>query len=218
MGFSFSDSFKDITGMNNSSTGQFVSSVLDPLDLTGKKAEWAAEDATEASMSSQQAYLDYLREIDEMPREYRDASLAKLYDYYTSPQDQQSTIDSAKDSPIYAEIMGTKDAGEEALMRTAGATGGLRSGNIQSNLYDYNTQLEKEALTTAYNTQYAEEQDVLTGLKGLAQIPTYESEIGSTMTSIGDTASESIMGLAQSQQASTESAANLGMGILSMFI
>lgn len=208
----FGSFIKDITGTSGSSTGNLVSSIINPLDLGGIRAGSESEKASEAALSGQQAQLDYLREIDAMPREYRDKALAQLFEAYGgTAEQQQDSIDKAKASPLYAEIMGGQEAGEEAILRQAGATGGLRSGGVQENLYDYNTQLKNKALTAAYGDQ-------MTGLKGLAQIPTYESQIGQSMSDIGTTQAMGITGAAQTQASNTASNINTGMGILSLFI
>jgi hypothetical protein len=66
-------------------------------------------------------------------------------------------------------------------MRNAGATGGLRSGNVQSNLYQYNTELDNSALLNAYNQQ-------LGGLQGLAgQNPGANPYVAQTYSGIGNT-------------------------------
>lgn len=101
--------------------------------------------------------------------------------------DQQAMIESAITSPLYQSIMGGQSAGEEAILRNAAATGGLRSGNVQENLYDYNTQLQNQALLQAYNDQMAQKQYELAGLQSLAGLPTNTNQIASTLSNIGST-------------------------------
>lgn len=207
--------FKDITGMSDerNDLSGFVSMTIDPLDLTGKKSEWATQEATGAALAGQQAQLDFLREIDRVPRAYRDKALSELYlTFAGTPEEQQESINRAKASPLYQALISGREPGEESIMRKASATGGLRSGNIQGALYDYNTRLESDALLKAYEEQ-------MSGLRGLAQIPDiYGSEIGRTMSGMGETSALGITGEAQSQQASREQAAGLGMGLLSLFV
>jgi hypothetical protein len=59
-------------------------------------------------------------------------------------------------------------------------TGGFRSGNVQGNLYDYNTQLQNQALLQSYNEQ-------LQGLTGLAGLPSNANAIASMTAGIGQT-------------------------------
>ena len=138
---------------------------------TIKAAEIAArsqQEAMDKQIAYQQKGLDYLIKSEKLPMQYRDAALSVMGDLYGTGPGQESTaesflgsplaerlttdqgqlVDKAKSSPLYAALMGTKKAGEEAIMRQAGATGGLRSGNVNENLYDYNTQLGKESLMT----------------------------------------------------------------------
>ncbi len=70
-------------------------------------------------------------------------------------------INRAQRSPLYAAIMGSREAGEEAIMRNAAATGGLRSGNVQANMYDFNQRLGERALLESYNQE-------LSGLRDIA--------------------------------------------------
>jgi hypothetical protein len=158
-------------------------------------AAGAQGEATAAQLEFQREQLDYLKELDKLPREYREAAITQLGDAYTGDQAQQQTfIDRARNSPIYAAIMGNRKAGEEAILRGASATGGLRSGNVQHALYDTNVQLENEALLTAYNQQ-------VQGLSGLAGMQGYEAQIANTMGEMGITAGTGIaaQGVAQAQ-------------------
>ena len=106
---------------------------------------------------------------------------------------QQALINQAQSSPLYGAIMGTQQAGEEAIMRQAGATGGLRSGNVQSNLYQYNQQLQSRALQEAYGQQ-------MQGLQGLAQLPSYAPQIAQGLSGIGATQAGGMLAAGQAQQ------------------
>lgn len=199
-------------GLSSGKYGEGAQFIADPMDLTGRRAGEAAASATAATLQGQREQLDYLREINKLPMEYRDKALTQLYGAYAgTPEEQQIAIERAKESPLYQELMGGRASGEESIARHAAATGGLRSGNIQANLYDYNTQLEKQALSEAYGQQ-------MQGLKGLAMIPTDEQQIGQSMRDIGLTTGLGITAQQQAQQSGVEQGAGLGMGILSMFI
>ena len=82
------------------------------------------------------------------------------------------------------------EALEEAIMRHASATGGLRSGNVQEAMYDYNTQLQNQALLQSYNQQ-------LQGLQGLAGLPSYAPQIASGMAGVGQTLGQGVSGAGQ---------------------
>ena len=106
------------------------------------------------------------------------------------PFGQQDLIQQARTSPLYGAMMGGREAGEEAIMRRAGATGGLRSGNVQEAMYDYNTQLQNQALLQSYNQQ-------LQGLQGLAGLPSYAPQIASGMAGVGQTLGQGVSGAGQ---------------------
>lgn len=108
------------------------------------------------------------------------------------PFGQQDLIQQAMTSPLYGAMMGGREAGEEAIMRQAAATGGLRSGNVQEAMYDYNTRLQNQALLQSYNEQ-------LQGLRGLAGLPSYAPQIASGMAGIGQTLGAGISGAGETR-------------------
>lgn len=206
----FFDKVKDVW----SGAGDMFSEVLlDPRDLTGAGAADAAREGAALTAQGQREQLDYLKEINKLPQEYREQALTELAGVYsgTDPGKQQEMIDRAKASPLYQEIMSGRAAGEEGVARAASVTGGLRSGNVNDALYKYNTELKNKALTETYGQQ-------MTGLKGLAGLVTKESEIGDIMGGIGDTLGMGRIAAGQAMQSGAENTANLGLGIASMFI
>jgi len=124
---------------------------------------------------------------------------------------QQDLIDQAKNSPLYAAMMGTQEGGEEAIMRNASATGGLRSGNVQGNMYDYVTQLQNKALLSSYNEQ-------LSGLQGLAGLPSNSSEIAGMMSGIGNTQAQGMTASAAMKAQGMQSGINNAMGLAGLGI
>jgi len=182
-------------------------------DITGKTGEEAAKKAASTQAEAMTQQLDYLKEINRLPQEYKEQALTRLNDIFSggpgAQEAQQQMIDQAKASPYYQAMMGGQQAGEEGVMRNAAQTGGLRSGNVQSALYDYNTQLQNQALSGAYGQQ-------LQGLQGLAGLGTNEQQIGQTMGDIGATNAAGILGAAQSRQAGTANMMNLGLGLGSL--
>jgi len=158
--------------------------------------------AADTAASYQQQALDYLQEREAIPQQFREGalqSLGGLYGLEGGTGNQQELIDQAKNSPLYSSIMGGQQAGEEAIMRNASATGGLRSGNVQSNMYEYNTQLQNTALLESYNQQ-------VSGLSGLAGLSSNDTAIADAMTGIGETYASGIT--AENQMAADSDAAN----------
>lgn len=105
---------------------------------------------------------------------------AGLYGLEGGTGNQQTLIDQAQRSPLYSAITGTREAGEDAIMRNAAATGGLRSGNVQQNLYDSNQRLDERALLASYGEQ-------MQGLESLSGIPNYNMQQASLLGDIGRT-------------------------------
>lgn len=127
----------------------FISNVIDSISggkKAGKEAQKAAgqlasgiEAGTAQQVAGRQQGLDYMLGVNEAPSAIRTSSLenlAGLYGLEGGVGDMGTFLDQSRQSPLYAAIMGTRQSGEDAILRNAAATGGLRSGNVQSNLYD----------------------------------------------------------------------------------
>lgn len=172
-------------------------------------ATQAPIDAANIQAQAQREALAYLKEREAIPQQFREGALTKLggiYGLEGGEGSQQDLIDQARQSPLYGAMMGGQRLGEETIMRKAGATGGLRSGNVQGNMYDYTTQLQNKALLDSYNQQ-------LMGLGGLAGLPSNANNIASGMAGIGQTQAQGVIASAQAgQQQSQNTMGNL-MGI-----
>lgn len=186
-------------------------------DLTGKSSADAAKEASETQAAYQQDALEYLKGIEEQPQKIRREALTELKGLFglggeSTMANQSQMIDAARNSPIYQAILGTQGASEDAIMRTAGATGGLRSGNVQSNLAENAQQLEQNALMQGYNQQLSERNQRIAGLSGLGNLPSYAGQIASGMGGIGNTLAQGQVGAAQAQQAGLGNLLNFGIG------
>ena len=175
--------------------------------LTGENAADASVKAAGVSADAQMAGLDYLKETEAIPQELRQQALGQLGGLYGlegfETGGQQAMIEQAMSSPLYQAMMGGQQAGEESILRNAAATGGLRSGNTQTAMYDYNTQLQNNALLESYNQQ-------LQGLGNLAQLPSMAPQISQGMGQIGQTQALGITGAAQAQQQGINNMMQLG--------
>lgn len=166
----------------------------------GKDAAEATKKAAQTSVDFQQQALDYLKEREAPLQFYQEQGLGGIASLLGLPQygaegDQGGTniLETLQQSPLYQGIMSGQQAGEEAILRNASATGGLRSGNVQSNLADFASQLQNQALTTAY-------QDRVNQLQGLSGLQSYAPSIASGTAGIGSTLASGITGAAQAQQ------------------
>ena len=189
------------------------SGITDAIGLTGgDDAGDAVKDAAQITAGYQTEALDYLKEIDALPREFREEALRMLggvAGMEGGTGSQQDLIDRAKESPLYNAIMGTQEAGEDAVMRNEAMTGGLRSGNLQDQLFSYNANLENTALNTAYQQQ-------LQGIEGLAGLPSNANNIATATSGIGQTLGQGELSAANADAASSGGMFGNLMGLGSM--
>jgi hypothetical protein len=165
----------------------------------------AGEDAAFLQAQYQQKALDYLKQQEKLPTAFREGALKDLGSLYglnyqndgSIISDGKSIIDRAQESPFYTTAV---QRGEDAVLRNASATGGLRSGNAQSALADVN----QSALLSAY-------QDQLSGLQGLSSLPSNANNIANLTAGIGST-------LAQGQVASANAANAAGQNTFNNLI
>lgn len=172
----------------------------------------APKKAASIQANAQREALDYLKEVERLPQQYREGALTQLAGLYGvdgGEGSQQAVIDRAMASPLYQSLLSGRDAGEEAILRNASATGGLRSGNTQAALYDYNARLENDALLNAYNQQ-------VQGLGGLAQLPSLAPAIAQQTGAIGSTLAQGKVASAQAQQAQQQQGIDNALGLASL--
>lgn len=180
----------------------------------GDDAADASRDAANIQAQAQREALDYLKETEEIPQQFRREALSVLGGVAGLPGgtgSQQALIDQARLSPLYEAIIGTREQGEEAILRNAAATGGLRSGNVQQALADQAQQLEQSALLQAYNQQ-------LGGLQSLAQTQTNPQQIANQISAIGQTQAQGITAAAQAQQSAAGQGFSTLLGLGSLFL
>lgn len=165
--------------------------VLGDIFVADRTAD-ASKSAARTQANAQREALAYLKEREAIPQKFREGALTGLGDIYGLGDDvaQSEFFAGLERNPLYGAIMSGRDAGEEAILRNASATGGLRSGNAQYNLADYNTQLKNQALLTAYNDQ-------VSGLQGLAGLPSMAPQIAAGITGIGQTLAQGKIANAQ---------------------
>lgn len=192
-------------------------------DMFGGGGDDAAEASIEASeiqAQYQREALEYLKEREAVPQAYREAALEQMGAEYGLTLDEEGRVISgdaltplerARQSPLYEALLGGREAGEEAIMRRQAATGGLRSGTTQEALYDYNVQLENQALLESYNQQ-------MQGLQGLAGLPSLAPAIAQGTSNIGQTLAQGQVAAAQAQAAGQQQGFGnlMGAGQLAM--
>lgn len=172
--------------------------------MSGGGADSGAEDAAWVQAQSQKEALDYLKQTERLPQAYREGALQGLgaeYGFDANGQygtDGMSIVQRAEASPFYQTAI---KRGEEGVLRNASATGGLRSGSTSENLAAVN----QNALMASYANQ-------LSGLQGMAQLPSNANNIAAAQSGIGQTLAQGMIGGAQSAAAQSQNNFNNAMG------
>jgi hypothetical protein len=177
---------------------------------SGSKAARASRDAAETQAGYQREALEYLKEREAIPQQFREGALTQLgglYGLEGGEGNQQELIDRAMESPLYGAILGNLEQGEEAILRNASATGGLRSGNTSYALADYETRLRNQALLESYNQQ-------LSGLTGLANLPSNANQIAAQTAGIGQTLGAGQVAAGQARQQGIQGVGNAITGAI----
>ena len=191
----------------------------------GKKATKAAGQAADVAAQGQEGTLDYMRQQQEKYEPYKMQGLEGLSEFSQvpgQPLSQEEMIAQAEASPLYGAIMSGMDEGEAAVMRNAGATGKMRSGNVRTALAENARDFQTKALLTGYQDvrnqdQYNREQQ-LQQLRFLAGGQDMTGDVTQQMQNLTTTQAQGIMGKAQTRQAANAGSMNTLMGLGSMGI
>ena len=168
-------------------------------DITGaNKAADASREASELSAGFQREALDYLKTSQAPLLEAQQFGLSGLMDYFGG--NQQGLIDQVQASPFYSSMV---NQGEQALLRNAAATGGLRSGITQNAL----AQNSQNVLQGLVGQQ-------LGGLQTLAGFQPNTAGVAQATGNIGNTLAQGITAGAQAQQAGMGQFLGLGGSVL----
>ena len=183
-------------------------------DGGGAQAAEATVQASNVAAEAQGQELAYLKEADAIPRTGREEAIQRMMGIQALPGgvgSEQQEIDRIMQSPLYQAMLGGREAGEESIMRNASMTGGFRSGNVQENFYDYNTQLQNNALLTSYNSRMGQ-------LQNLMGMPSMAPMIGQTIGDIGMTRAQGISGAGQARAQADQGGMNNLMGLAGLGI
>ena len=112
------------------------------------------------------------------------------------PQGKAGFLQGLLEDPFYEMML---ERGEEGILRNASATGGLRSGNTQDALYRAN----QDILRGLYDER-------VSGLRGLARLPSNANSIAQTTAGIGQTLGQGVIGAGQAKQDAYGQLINLG--------
>lgn len=183
----------------------FVGDVLG--DITG--ANDAADDVREATaqnIAQQEKGLQYLKDVQAIPLQYRDQALSELGGFYGLGGGPSSSalIDRVKSGPMYSSMI---DQGRQAVGQTLSATGGLRGGIGPQSFM----QQDQNVLNNLVNQQ-------LQGLQGFAQQPINAGQVAQQYGNIGNTMAQGQIGAAQTKQAGIGQGLGLATGLAGLFI
>lgn len=176
------------------------------------------DDAANASIAAanvqadyQREALNYLKEREAVPQQYREAALNQMAGAYGLPGGATGGefLQRAQASPIYQAIMGDLPQMEEAVLRNQSATGALRTGSADLMLAENQRKLRGQALG-----------GVMQGIQGMAQLPSLTPAIASQIGGIGQTLAQGQVAAAQAQQSGQQQGfgnlmglGNLGLGM-----
>jgi len=186
-----------------SSVGKKITGGL--KSLSGETAADAARKASKTAAGAQLQGLEYMKEREALPMQFRDEAMTQLAQLYGLQEGGDEVLAGLQQSPIYSAVMSGMPAAEEAILRQSSATGGLRSGNVQTALAENSQNLQNQALSQAMG-----------GLTGFAGAPSNANAIAQQMGNIGMTQAQGITGAAQAQQAALGDLAQLGLGVGTM--
>lgn len=172
-----------------------------------KDAARASRQAASTQAQAQREALDYLKQREEIPQQFRESAIQSLGGLYGLPGGNQQAAQQLRSSPIYEATMGNIGRQEEAILRNQSATGALRTGATDQMLAENQRQMELQAL-----------QNTASGVQGLAGLQSYAPQIAQQTAGIGQTQAQGQVAAAQArQQAQQQGMGNLmGLGQLGL--
>lgn len=173
----------------------------------GKRAAKASRQAAETQAQAQQNALNYLREREEVPQQFREGAIQSLGGLYGIQGGNEQALQQAQQSPIYQATIGQQDQMEEAILRNQSATGALRTGATDQMLAENQRNLQLNAL-----------QNVAGGMQSLSGLQSYAPQIANQMTGIGQTQAQGQIAASQARQQASQQGMNnlMGLGQLGM--
>jgi len=128
----------------------FVGKAVDSL-TGGSKAAGAATAGAQISADAQREALAYLKEEEEIPQFFRKGALNVIGGLSgLGDMSGQEAVAKIKNSEIYKQVLGSRMAGEDAILRNASATGGIRGGNVQGALAQFRPNLLNQLIEAQY--------------------------------------------------------------------
>ena len=184
--------------------GKMVSGITDALQLTDSGAgARAVASGTRQQVDAQREALQYMKEREAVPQQFREGALNRLGGFYGLEGGDPGALQAIQNNPIYQATIGQLPQQEEAILRNQSATGALRSGGTDMML----AQNQQNNQLNAY-------QNVLGGLQGFASLPSNANNIASATAGIGVTQRQGTIGEAQSLAAGQQAAFDQTVGAI----
>lgn len=159
-------------------------------DVTGSEAaQESAKSAARTAAGAQQSGLDYLKETEALPQQYRQEGLGQLAGIYGFEGGDPDALANLERSPIYQAIMSSADIGEESVLARASKMGMTRSGDVEYDLADFNSRLKQQALMQS-----------LSGIQGMARLPSMAPQIATGIAGVGRTLAQGETAASQAEQ------------------
>lgn len=173
----------------------------------GDDAAGASRDAAAIQAQYQREALDYLKEREAIPQQFREGALGQLGGFYGLEGGDPNAMQAIQSNPLYQATVGQLPQQEEAILRNQAATGALRSGGTDLMLAENQRRNQLQGY-----------QNALGGLSSLANLPSNAGQIAQQTAGIGQTLGQGIVGAAQSQQAANQAGFGnlLGLGSLGL--
>ncbi len=165
----------------------------------------AARDAAGIQAQYQREALDYLKEREAIPQQFREGALGQLGGLYGLEGGDPRAMAALESNPIFQATLGMIPQQEEAILRNQSATGALRSGSTEAMLAENQRQNRLQAF-----------QNTMGGLQGLANLPSNAGQIAQQTAGIGQTMGQGIIGAEQSRQAAQQAGFGNMMGLGSL--
>ena len=173
--------------------------------ITGRGAEKASNQAASTQAQAQQDALDYMKETEEIPQQFRQDAMIQLGGLAGLEGGDPNAQQNIQNNPLFQATMGNIPQQEEAILRNASATGALRTGGTEMMLADN----QRTNTLDAY-------QNAMGGLQGLASIPSNTNQIASGMAGIGQTEAQGQVAGANARQQGIGNTLGMGMNALSL--
>ena len=189
--------------------GGIVSSIFGGGD-SGSSSSGDSVTAANIAADSQREALDYLKSVDAIPQQYREQATQQLGNFDTSLSSTSQLMNQAKTSGMYDALLSGQ---EEAALRAQAATGGLRGGGSIADVGNVQNQALLQSYQNEANREQYQQQAEMSRLSGLAGLGSYAPQIANTISGIGETQAQGIIGQAQSNQASQQAGFGNLMGL-----